>query len=307
MQNDKDLFDLIKKTHPLNPRADFVSTTEAKLRQHVRKLNRKKAYKRLSIASSGLIMCVIAIFSIISFKGTSVIDPTLSSIDKTQSASVVNKQEPSIYIYQPSVYIYHSHNYESFYSEIDVNEQKNFYDEIENITLVGKRLSKNLNATNIRTIQESRDITSILKERGLALNKTYSVSREVLKDTLKKNKNIQMVFDIHRDSADRDVTTINIKGKDFAKVEFVISKSNVNYEKNLKFANRLHNKIEKKYPGLSRGVVIKNNPNDQSTYNQDLANNMVLLQIGGVENTLQEEYRTTDAFAEILKELIDIK
>ncbi|MGG0664394.1 stage II sporulation protein P [Viridibacillus arvi] len=307
MQNDKDLFDLIKKTYPLNPRADFVSTTEAKLRQHVRKLNRKKAYKRLSIASSGLIMCAIAIFSIISFKGTSVIDPTLSSIDKTQSASVVNKQEPSIYIYQPSVYIYHSHNYESFYSEIDVNEQKNFYDEIENITLVGKRLSKNLNATNIRTIQESRDITSILKERGLALNKTYSVSREVLKDTLKKNKNIQMVFDIHRDSADRDVTTINIKGKDFAKVEFVISKSNVNYEKNLKFANRLHNKIEKKYPGLSRGVVIKNNPNDQSTYNQDLANNMVLLQIGGVENTLQEEYRTTDAFAEILKELIDIK
>lgn len=32
---------------------------------------------------------------------------------------------------------------------------------------------------------------------------------------------------------------------------------------------------------------------------------MVLLQIGGVENTLQEEYRTTDIFAEMLKELID--
>ncbi|MFF3102373.1 stage II sporulation protein P [Viridibacillus arvi] len=305
MQNDKDLFDLIKKTYPLNPRPDFVSTTEAKLRQNSRKLNRKKAYKRLSIAFSGLIICAIAIFSIISFKGISLIDPTLSSIDKSHSANVVNKQEPSIYIYQPSVYIYHSHNYESFYSEIDANEQKRFYDEIKNIKLVGKRLSKNLNATNIRTIQESRDITSILKDRGLALNKTYTVSREILEDTLKKNKNIQMVFDIHRDSADRDVTTINIKGKDFAKVEFVISKSNVNYEKNLKFANRLHNKIEKKYPGLSRGVVIKNNPKDQSTYNQDLVNNMVLLQIGGVENTLQEEYRTTDIFAEILKEIID--
>ncbi|MGE7920494.1 stage II sporulation protein P [Viridibacillus sp. NPDC093762] len=300
MQKDKGLFDLIKKTYPLNPRADFVSTTEAKLRQNARKLNRKKAYKRLSIASSGLIICAIAIFSILSFKGTSVIDHAQSSIDKTQSASIVNKQEPSIYIY-------HSHNYESFYSEIDVKEQNRFYDEIKNITLVGKRLSKNLNATNIRTIQESRDITSILKDRGLALNKTYTVSREVLEDTLKKNKNIQMVFDIHRDSADRDVTTINIKGKDFAKVQFVISKSNVNYKKNLKFANRLHNKIEKKYPGLSRGVVIKNNPTEQNTYNQDVLSNMVLLQIGGVENTLQEEYRTTDIFAEILKELIDHK
>lgn len=131
MQNDKDLFDLIKKTYPLNPRPDFVSTTEAKLRQNASKLNRKQAYKRLSIAFSGLIIFAIAIFSIISFKGISLIDPTLSSIDKSQSASVVNKQEPSIYIYQPSVYIYHSHNYESFYSEIDANEQKRFYDEIK--------------------------------------------------------------------------------------------------------------------------------------------------------------------------------
>lgn len=44
---DKDLFDLIKETYPLNPRTDFVFDTEVELREAARKLNRKRSFKRI--------------------------------------------------------------------------------------------------------------------------------------------------------------------------------------------------------------------------------------------------------------------
>ncbi|WP_141431647.1 stage II sporulation protein P [Bacillus sp. 03113] len=44
--------------------------------------------------------------------------------------------------------------------------------------------------------------------------------------------------------------------------------------------------------------------NGQNTYNQDLLDNSVMLEIGGVENTLQEEYRTVNVLAEIIKDIL---
>ena len=83
----------------------------------------------------------------------------------------------------------------------------------------------------------------------------------------------------------------------------VVSKTSDNYEANKEFANRIHKKLEQLYPGLSRGVIEKG-VNPQNTYNQDVHDQSVLLNIGGVENTLVESYRTTDALAEVMKEII---
>jgi len=60
----------------------------------------------------------------------------------------------------------------------------------------------------------------------------------------------------------------------------------------------------KKYPCLSRGV-FEQGLQPKNTYNQDLHNNSVLLNIGGVENTFEEAYRTTGALAEAIKEILE--
>jgi stage II sporulation protein P len=112
---------------------------------------------------------------------------------------------------------------------------------------------------------------------------------------------------IYRDSRKRSEATINLDGKDYAKITFIVSKSSVNYEENLKYAELLHNKIEETYPHLSSGVLIKDNRPYQNTYNQDLFGNSVLLEIGGPENTLEEEYRTVDALLEIIKKILSDK
>ncbi|MBY0121562.1 stage II sporulation protein P [Bacillus sp. S/N-304-OC-R1] len=83
-----------------------------------------------------------------------------------------------------------------------------------------------------------------------------------------------------------------------------LPKSSINYEENYRFAELLHNKIEEEYPGLSRGVLVKNNEYKQNTYNQELFGSSVLLEIGGFENTLQEEYRTADVLAEIIQDIL---
>lgn len=299
MQTDKELFELIKETYPLNPSEDFVSATDVKLRHLARKINRKRNLKRFSLASCGIILSALAISWFFFFSGKEVVNHALSSFGEDQATSADNQQETL-------VYIYHTHNLESFVHETDAKSPDHAYDESKNITLVGNRLSQALKEKNINTIHNSKDIMGILKSKGLSFAKSYEVSRESLSHALDEHKSIKMVFDIHRDSQKRYVTTETIKGIDYARIVFVVSRLSADYMENLKFATLLHSKMEKKYPGLSRGVLLKSS-GPQSTYNQDLLDGSVLLEIGGFENTLEEEFRSADALAEIIKEVIGNK
>ena len=57
------------------------------------------------------------------------------------------------------------------------------------------------------------------------------------------------------------------------------------YEKNLSVANIINEKIKKKYPSLTRGVMLKSGDNVNGIYNQDLNQNIILMECGGNENT----------------------
>ncbi|WP_057776923.1 stage II sporulation protein P [Cytobacillus dafuensis] len=297
MQTDKELFDLIKETYPLNPSTDFVLDTSNKLRQTARKLNRKRRIKKFSFASISIVICAIAMSWFFFFGGTDVLNNNHKNLGKGYMSSSVNEQEPLVYIYQ-------SHNTESFFSESKTKEPNNAFHETKNITLVGERLCQSLKKSGINSIHDETNITKILIEKGLPFSDSYKVSRKPLEDAIVNNKSIKMVFDIHRDSRKRSDTTIELNGKDYSRIAFIVSSSSINSDENVKFAEILHEKIEKKYPGLSRGVIVKQNLKKQNTYNQDVIENSVLLEIGGVENTLQEEYRTVDVIAEVIEEIL---
>ncbi|WP_285399278.1 stage II sporulation protein P [Lysinibacillus sp. fls2-241-R2A-57] len=299
MQNEKDLFDILKEMYPQHPRKEFVSATENTLRQRARSMGKKRIITKFSVISSVVLVCAFIFSWLIFFNGNSKVSDVVQSVGGTSSSYAMDEKEPV-------VYIYHSHNIESFIPEVSAQQvyRERAYSDTKNITLVGKELSRALKELQVPAIHDETDIAGILKQRGLYFQDSYKVSRENLQKVLAENDSIRMVFDIHRDSTKKRESTIEIKGKEYAKIKFVVSKTSGNYETNKTFATQLHEQLEKLYPGLSIGVIEKG-VNPQNTYNQELHDNSVLVEMGGIENTLEEMYRTTDIFAQVLEDILE--
>lgn len=200
------------------------------------------------------------------------------------------------------VFIYHTHNRESWFPHLpDITNSKDAYHNKVNITLVGERLSEELEKRGIGTYLDTTDIAQKLKDTGKLFRDSYDQSKEVVKAVLAEQEDVQFIFDLHRDSLSRDKTTIEINGKTYARTFFVIGTRNSNYEKNEKFAARFHEMLEEAYPGLSRGIYLP--PAGHGEYNQSLSENNILIEIGGVENSLEESFRTAEALADVIADL----
>ncbi|MGM0852749.1 MAG: stage II sporulation protein P [Bacillota bacterium] len=300
MQGEKEIIQLIKETYPLAPRKDFVSSTQHVLEKAARRKSKSRRYKNRTLTSIGFTLCVIVASWLLFFDGTTTINRNLALFVNDDSF-LFGEEE------QPAIYVYHSHNKESFIPDISTNQPSEAFHDSTNITLVGERLQQLLNEKGIRVIHEQKDVSDVLDKRNWSFEDSYKVSREQFKEVLKDHKNIEMALDIHRDSRKKPETTLKVGNKEYARMMFIVSKSSSNFEENLTFAKRMSEKMEGKVPGLSQGVLVKSkgNSEEQNTYNQDLLDHSVWLNIGGVENTLEEEYRTMEVLAEVIEEIME--
>ena len=115
---------------------------------------------------------------------------------------------------------------------------------------------------------------------------------------------LKVFIDIHRDSVDKAGTFININQVDYARVLLVIGLDYTGWEANYQFALELHQRIEKDYPGLSRGIMKKTGMNVNGVYNQDFSPNCILIEVGGVSNNIDEVYNTMNVLANIISKYI---
>ncbi|MDV7767632.1 stage II sporulation protein P [Peribacillus sp. CSMR9] len=226
----------------------------------------------------------------------------MSAIPKNNEESMTASSK------NPSVFIYHTHTTESFTPLLNDKNPDKALDNKKNITMVGAELTSELKKKNINVLHSTTDFDKIVRDRDLDYSNIYDISGKEVQTVLDKNKNLKLIIDIHRDTQLKDATTVRIDGKDVASVSFVVSENSPNFKENRKIANLFHQKLEKKYPGLSRGVLLKvsqtRNPYKQKFYNQELFANSLLLQIGGVENTIEEENRSVELLAEIIDEIL---
>ncbi|EOR20845.1 formate--tetrahydrofolate ligase [Niallia nealsonii AAU1] len=132
---------------------------------------------------------------------------------------------------------------------------------------------------------------------------SYAVSKEVVETAVSENKHLNYLIDIHRDSARKKTTTATIDGNSYAKLLFIIGDANKGYEKNQEFAKKLHAELDKKYPGISRGVFLKGKEEGNGVYNQDFSDRAILLEVGGIDNTQAELNRSIEAFSEIFSKV----
>jgi len=202
------------------------------------------------------------------------------------------------------VFIYNSHNRESFLPHLPEVSDPNMAQHAEvNVTNVSEYMSGALQANGIGTNISQTDIMNVLNQNGMEYHESYQASRNVVEEAFATNENLQYVFDIHRDSLGRSETTIDINGESYARIMIVVGTEHANYEQNLELATEIHYMMEEMYPGLSRGVVTKQGAGTNGIFNQDLSGNSLLLEIGGVENNMDELQRGSEAFAEVFTEL----
>lgn len=224
--------------------------------------------------------------------------------NKYINSKVVEKeQKVSTKDYQtPLIYLYNSHQTEEYapstYAEFSINPT---------VIMNNYILEDIFNKNGYQTIVEEEEIKKILTENNWKYANSYKASRILLEKSILKYPTLEYFIDIHRDSLKRERTTINIRDKDYAKVMFLIGLENPNYQANLELTEKINNKLNELYPGLSKGILKKGGPGVNGIYNQDFSKNTILIEIGGYENTTIEVLNTSIAFSECFMEVLNEK
>ena len=205
-------------------------------------------------------------------------------------------QDPNpVDVNNPRVYIYNTHQLEG-YSSSNFEE----YNITPNVMMASYLLKEKLNKLGVSTIVETSSITDFLTINGWDYSNSYNASRFYMLDAVNKYNSLELLIDLHRDSIAKNLSTAEIDGKKYAKVLFVVGLDYENYEPNLTLANQLNEMIKDKYPGLSRGVMKKKGAGVNGIYNQDVAEHVILIECGGMENSIEEVMKTINVLSTVI-------
>ena len=199
----------------------------------------------------------------------------------------------------PLVYIYNTHQSEEYIGN-DITPNPT-------VLTASYYLKDNLEKLGIKTIVEETNIKEILENNNWNYDQSYKASRINLEKIKEEYPSIKIFIDLHRDAVPKNLSTVTINNKEYAKILFVIGKEHDNYLKNLEFTKSLNNLIEKNYPELTKGILEKEGPGVNGIYNQDLKENIILMEVGAQDNTIEEVTNTLDIMANIIKEKINEK
>ncbi|PKR79047.1 stage II sporulation protein P [Halalkalibacillus sediminis] len=205
---------------------------------------------------------------------------------------------------EEAIFIYTTHNREGFLPHLPEGTKPNeSFHTTENVMKLSKYLKNEFESYGIPSYADQTDYYHRLQQEGLAYHQSYEISRPVVQEVQSQNEEVTYYIDIHRDAQPRNITTTEIDGQSVGKLMFVIGGEHENYEKNMEFSVDLHNALQEKYPGLSRGVEVKKGSSTNGVFNQDISGRAILVEVGGFENSFDELNRSLDILAETFSEL----
>lgn len=210
---------------------------------------------------------------------------------------------PNVKINTKNILIYHTHSCESYTPSEKYTYQKsgNFrtLDKERSVIRVGTELEKYMKNYGYNVIHDTTlyDYPSY--------NSSYNRSYSNVAKILDKNKDYEVLFDIHRDAIGDSTYSPTVKiGEEYAaQLMFVIGSNgggaqHDNWEKNLKFAIKIQEKANEIYPGLFKPIILRN-----SRYNQQLANGASIIEVGATGNTLDQCLVSMKYLSKVLSEL----
>lgn len=205
------------------------------------------------------------------------------------------------------VLIYHTHTTET-YTKLDDDEYEysgdfRTLDKNYNVVKVGSKVKELLEKKGIGVYhdQEIYDYPSY--------NLSYSKAGKAISALTKRYKKANVVLDIHRDALGTKEQiykpVVNIGGEDVAQILLVVGSNqggltHGKWRENLKFALKIQQIANEKYPGLCRYVILR-----KERFNQHVAPGALIVEMGATGNTMDEVLRSAELFTDILTEVID--
>ena len=217
----------------------------------------------------------------------------------TNSEVYLEEKEQEQINTSPIVYIYNTHQTENYSTEYLTE-----YTITPNIMIASYMLKEKLEEYDIYSYVEEKSIKEILNKNKWKYNKSYKVSRMFIEQRKKEYQSLKIYIDLHRDSVKRKHTTVEINNSSYARIMILVGLDHNNYKNNLKEAQKINEKINTYYPGLSRGIYKKSGKGVNGIYNQDYSKYVFLFEIGGVENNINEVNNTINALSKVLSEYI---
>lgn len=182
--------------------------------------------------------------------------------------------------------IYHTHTDEAYLPTEGTNSKK----VRGGIVDVGEAMAKALEEQGIPVVHSK---TSHVPHDAMA----YDRSRRTAAQFLKQQP--QVILDIHRDAVPREEYTTQINNKSTAKIQIVVGRENPNFQANNEFAKQIKAAVDKKYPGLVKGIFY-----GKGKYNQDLGPSAMLLECGSNTNSKEEAIRGSRVFVAAAKDVL---
>lgn len=219
---------------------------------------------------------------------------TVVKLKKSETSKKIETKKEN-----PTIYIYNTHQTEEYkptsYLEYSVNPS---------VLMASYILEEQLSKKGHVVLVEEESVSRLRTTLGLNYAGSYKVTRSMMENAKKNNPTLKYYIDLHRDSLTRDKTTLTVDGKNYAKILFIVGLENSNYQENLDFTNKISDLLNQKVKGLSKGIYKKEGPLVNGVYNQDFSNRVILIELGGNENTIDEVYRSLIVLGEVLDEVI---
>ena len=255
-------------------------------------MNNSSIYKKDSSLFKDTINNLFVPYKLISrnYKG-------LVNVSKKKEIKTVVKEEKKEY--KPYIYIYNSHQSEEYIPSNYLS-----YTVKPTVSINNYIMEDVFKKNGYDVLVEERSIKDIINNNGWNYASSYRASRVYLDDVKKTYPSLEVFIDVHRGSLNRDKTTITIGDKNYAKIIFLIGLENSNYQVNLSFTEKINNIIESRYPGLSKGIYKKGGAGVNGVYNQDFSGKAILVEIGGVDNTIEEVMNSSIVVSNIISEVI---
>lgn len=216
-------------------------------------------------------------------------------IEEKETLQVVEKIET-----EPLIYIYSTHETESY-----SDKHLELYNIKPTVKTMSYILQDYLSDLGINTIVEKNSVTNILKQNNWSYKHSYEASKILAEKAITEEPQLKLVIDLHRDSSKLEKTLLETQNKKYARILFVIGGENKNFEENYTLSEKLEVLLENEVKGISRGIIKKSGTGVNGIYNQDLSSKIILIELGGQYNEIEELNNTIKVLAKVILKYIE--